>query len=477
MTTPASTIVIEAEDKASRVIEQTAQNVNQSVSRIKDVSGKAKASTEFIGVLASSLGGSELGSYASQLAGMTEKVSQFAEVSKTGKAGALAFKAGLVGLVGTIAVGVGKAIGDVVFETEKWAQKLSDANKAASDLNSKIQANKVKQFADDLADIKLIPDAEERGAALQEMLRKAGQEADSMRQRLEGAQKKSEEWQDAWFKFGNRAAYAEQAAAEVEAQKEALEVARQNLETIREETGERAKLAAEAERKAEALKAEEALQKSIADKNKARAESAINLEVATIQKIEERRVAIEQGATAARAYALEQQGLTQEVAARLAAEEAALDASQKATEAKTAADEKAKEDAKQLAQIQQDEIDRLEMKRVELLKGADAAKVLALQQRGLSKEFAERLVAEENALDRVQKERDERQEAAKQLAGVQTGVQAVQSRLLTRGPADRGIDRIARAAEKQLAILERGEKRAEANPPQQPQKVTLVQVG
>lgn len=475
--TPSSTIIIEAEDAASKKIEQTAQNVQQSVNRIKDVSGKAKASTEFFGVLATSLGGSELGGYASQLAGMTEKVSQFAEVSKTGTAGALAFKVGLAGLVGTVALGVGKAIGDVVFETEKWTQKLADAAKASDELNAKIQANKVKQFADDLADVKLIPDAEERGAALEAMLSKAGREADTMRQKLEAAQKKSEEWQDAWFKFGNRAAYAEQAAAEVEAQKEALEVARQNLATIREETGERAKLREEAERKAEVLKAEEALQKSISDRNKARAQAAISLEVATIQKIEERKIALEQGATAAKAYALEQQGLSQEVAARLAADEAALDAQQAANEARMAADEKAKDDAKQLAQLQQGELDRLELKRVELLKGADAAKVLALQQRGLSKEFAERLVAEENALDRLQKERDQRTEAAKQLASVQTGTQAVQSRLLTRGPADRGIDRIARAAERQLAIMERGEKRAEQNQPQPQQKLTLVQVG
>ena len=455
MSTPASTIVIAAEDKASRIVEQTAVNVDKSIRKIKDVSGRAKASTEFIGVLARSLGGSALGAYASELAGMTEKVSQFAEVSKTGAAGAMAFKVGLAGLVGTVALGVGKAIGDVAFETDKWTQKLADANKAATDLNAKIQANKIKQFANDLADIKLIPDAEERGEALQEMLRKAGNEAATMRQKLEGAQAKSEEWQAAWFKFGNRAAYAEQAAAEVEAQKEALEVARQNLESIREETSERAKLKEEAEQKLEILKAEEALQKSIADKNKARAESAINLEVATIQKLEERRVALEQGATAARAYALEQQGLTQEVAARLAAEEAALDASQKATEAKTAADEKAKDDAKQLAQIQQDELSRLELKRVELLKGADAAKVLAMQQRGLSKEFAERLVAEENALDRVQKERDQRKELAKQLAGVQLGVTATQSRLQTRGPGQNGMERLAKLAQKQVEFLQK----------------------
>lgn len=102
MSTPASTIVIAAEDKASRIVEQTAVNVDKSIRKIKDVSGRAKASTEFIGVLARSLGGSALGAYASELAGMTEKVSQFAEVSKTGAAGAMAFKVGLAGLVGRL---------------------------------------------------------------------------------------------------------------------------------------------------------------------------------------------------------------------------------------------------------------------------------------------------------------------------------------------------------------------------------------
>jgi hypothetical protein len=81
--------------------------------------------------------------------------------------------------------------------------------------------------------------------------------------------------------------------------------------------------------------------------------------------------------------------------------------------------------------------------------------VLAMQQRGLSKEFAERLVAEENALDRVQKERDQRKELAKQLAGVQLGVTATQSRLQTRGPGQNGMERLAKLAQKQVEVLQK----------------------
>jgi len=475
VSTPASTIVIEAEDKASRVIEQTARNVDKSVRQIKDVSSKAKSSTQFIGVLARSLGGNAFGAYASELAVMTEKVGRFSEVSKSGTAGAFAFKAGLVGLVATISFGVGKAIGNVIWQTERWTQKLADAAKEADNLNSRISQSGAKRFANELADIKLIPDVEKREAALQRMLRNAGREADTMRQRLESAQVKAEEWRKSWKITGNQKAYFEMAKAEVAEREKALETARQNLVTLREETSERNKQIAIRQRKLELLKEEEAFAKSLSDKNKARAAAAINLEVSTIQKIEERRIAIERGAEAGRAYALEQQGLASEVAMRLAADEAALDLAQKTAEERKAAGEKEIESARQIADLQRSEIERLTLKRVELLKGADAARVLALQQRGLSKEFAERLVAEENAIENVKKQRDEKQEAAKQLAGVQTGVQAVQSRLLTRGQADRGIDKIARFAEKQVKALD--ELVRQGRRPQRPEpQVNFVQV-
>lgn len=452
--TASSTIIIDAEDKASAKILNAAANVDKSVKKIKDVSQKAKASTEFFGVLARSLGGTELGGVASELAGMTEKVSQFAEVSKAGRAGALAFKAGLAGLVGTVAIGIGKAIGDVVFETDKWTNSLAEARKESERLNAAINAQRVSEFSDALERAKLFPDAEKREAELGKLLKNTERDVDMLARRLEASKVEAEEWADAWFKFGDRAAFAEDAKRQVEVNREALEVAKENLQAIRDETGERAKAIAQQEKQLEKAKELEAFSESISKANQARAAAAINTEVQLTQTLEERRIAIEQGTEAARAYALEVGGLESQTAKRIAAEEAAIELAQKTAEIKKQEADKERERVKQIADLQREEIKRLELKRLEILKGADAAKVAALQQQGLSKAIAERLVAEEKALDRVQEERDKRREAATQLAGVQTGVQAVESRLQTRGQAERGIDRVARGVEKQVKILQ-----------------------
>ncbi len=81
MTTASAKVIIDAEDLASKKIADAARNVEKSVKNIKDVGGKAKASTELFGTLATTLGGSQLGGYAGQLAQLTDRVSQFSEVS------------------------------------------------------------------------------------------------------------------------------------------------------------------------------------------------------------------------------------------------------------------------------------------------------------------------------------------------------------------------------------------------------------
>ena len=88
-------IVIEAEDKASAQAINAARNIESAVKGVKETGQKAKASTEFIGVLAGQLGGSQLQQAAGGVAAITEKVGQFSEVMKAGGVGAMAFQAGV----------------------------------------------------------------------------------------------------------------------------------------------------------------------------------------------------------------------------------------------------------------------------------------------------------------------------------------------------------------------------------------------
>ncbi len=392
MSSAAAKVIIDAEDLASKKIADAARNVERSVKNIKDVGGKAKASTEFIGTLATALGGSELGSYAGQLAQLTDRVSQFSEVSKAGTAGAMAFKLGLVAAVGAIAFKVGEAFGSVVFDTKRMTREFERAKEAASELNAELGRSRDRQFANQKEDIELIRDPEEKRAAQEALFKQLENNVQGITRQLKDSQKAADEWADAWQITGDRKAYAEEAQKQVEIDKQRLEQAKAQRDELRRELSDR---------------------KRINDQIRADNEAA---------------------AQAERQAALDK--------------EAAIKAVE---DARVAAANKAFDDAKRLQDIEQREIDRLKEQRILLEQGAEAAKAFALEQQGLDKATAERLPREGAAIE------EQRKKIAEDGKGVpssqQVGTQAVQSRLLTRGPAERGIDKIAKSAEKHTSLL------------------------
>ena len=95
----------------------------------------------------------------------------------------------------------------------------------------------------------------------------------------------------------------------------------------------------------------------------------------------------------------------------------------------------------------------------------------------ITAEFNERVEAEKKRTEEQQKAAEEQQakqaELVKQIAGVPTSVSATQSRLQTRGPAQNSMEKIAKLAQEQLAVLQKiFEKDAPENQP-----VQLVEVG
>jgi len=139
-------ILLSADDQASAKMAAMTKNIENNVKNIKDTGSKAKASTEFFGQIANVTGNSQLGGYASQLAGLTEKIGQFSEVSKAGGVGALAFQAGLVGAAGVISFGIGKALGDVIFETKRWTDELEAAKKKMGEIDNQMLSMHQKQL-------------------------------------------------------------------------------------------------------------------------------------------------------------------------------------------------------------------------------------------------------------------------------------------------------------------------------------------
>lgn len=461
MTTASAKVIIDAEDLASKKVADAARNVEKSVKNIKDVGGKAKASTEFIGSLATALGGSEIGSYAGQLAQLTDRVSQFAEVSKAGTAGAFAFKAGLVSLVGVLAFQVGKAIGNVVFETDKMTREFDRAKEAASELNTELARANDQRFANSKEDIELIRDPKEKRAAQEALFKQLDNDVQAISGQLKESTKIADEWAEAWQITGNRKAYAEEAQKQIEVDKARLAQAKAMRDELRRELSERKAIndqiradnaaAEKAEQDAAAAKeriiAEEAAaEKARIDRSDAYLES-LGKQIGMLEAAAAGKDALFGETAAQNTYGDAAQVEAEQLLAQIDLLKEKADAEKAAAVEADRISAKAEADAQRIEDIKKNEIARLKEQRIELEQGAEAARAFNLEQQGLDKATAQRLAAEQSALE---KEKEAKAEIAKIDPGpnsVTLGSTAVQSRLLTRGPAERGIDKIAKATE------------------------------
>lgn len=406
MATESVGILIEADDQASAKIQQAADKVEAQIKRVKDVGGQAKKSTEFISTLANTLGGTQFGAFAQQLGGLSEKISQFSEISKTGGAGAFAFKAGLAAVVATVAFKAGEAIGNVVFQTEKWAKALEDASKKAQELDAAI-AEATKRGRDlQIEEIELIRDPEAKKAAYQDLFKQTQTNLIGLEARVKQQRKEVEQWNAAWFKFGNRAAYAKQANDQLAADEQRLKTATNERNELEQQLGPR-------------REAIELAKKENAEKDKSEAYlEKLREEVSLLKATREEQIAIEAKKNTTK-------GDTKE-AERLLREKDAIEAKKKAEEeAKKLQEDAAKQreaEAKRLDDLKKNELQRLEQQRIELEQGKEAAAAYALQMQGLDEATAKQLASEQASIDamRVKKTGE-------------TQLQAVQSRLLTRG--------------------------------------------
>ena len=477
-------ILIEAENKASGVVATAAKDIDSKVQAIKSTGEQAKKSTEFFGSFANALGGSELAGYASQLAGLTEKTSQFAEVQKLGGAGALAFKAGLVGVAGVIGFQVGQAIGNAIFQTEKWNDELKKSQTESDKLLANLIELKEFRFGRDTEEISLIRDPAERAAATKAQLaqidKAIADKRTSIDRILKDEQKaldNDEQWGDdaLGFNKGRKADVAKQVADS----QLLIDSLNKQAESIRRATDETAmRIIATKEENAlkdksatflGGLKEELTLLEAIrGEKTKGKANNGQNSKSSEIQT-----KAKQGGAFGAEALseaekmlsaiqAIKEEtakqdksdsfllGLRDEVSLLRAKKDEifAIEAGQKTfglaagQEAaqllkekelliqKRDAEKKAKDDeltkTKQIEDIRQRELDRLEEETVLLLKGKEAAQAFSLEKQGLSKMDAKRIAKEQASIDMF---KDKEKVQAKDTPMLQ----AKESRLMTRG--------------------------------------------
>jgi len=485
-------ILIEADNQASKTFEQVTKDADTNVKNIKGIGEKAKKSTEFVGVLANALGGSELGQFAQQLGSITEKTSQFAEVSKTGGAGAMAFKAGLVAAVAVIAFQVGSAIGNAIFQTAKWAEKLKESADRAKELASESAKVNAIRLSDTKEDIELISDPAEKRKALEALFKATQKELIGTENQVKQSKKEVEAWNAAWFKTGNRAAFSVQANAKLEDDKARLKVlqdetlAQQRLLNDRTANNEALKksnaLKSQDEAYLEGLRKElelltakdklgvKAKQSTNSDDAEEKASGLLKQIEAAKTKEEADKLAISTTKDLTKKSDDYIAGLRKEVDLLRAKKEeiAGVQATQntfgdaakseaeklikerdmlkeKADTEKKAADQKAQQIQK-IADLKQSELDKLAEEQVLLTQGKEAAHAFNLEKQGLSKEDAKSIARQQAVNDKLKAKPETK-------SNIDTALQASESRLLTRG-TDNESQKIAEATQASSLALQ-----------------------
>jgi hypothetical protein len=218
---------IDAEDKATAKIRKASEAVAQSVEKVKQLGATSKNSAEFFGTFASSLGGTEIGGFAGQIGGLIEKTSAFGEVAKTGGVGALAFKAGLIGAVAVISTQVGSAIGNAIFQTEKWNNELKATLDTMNNLGSVAIGNLGKQFDRERKRIGLILDPVEQEKASEQLTASVKQSLDSALAEVQHYKKTIEEKDTVFNRTFNQ--------ADIDVDKAGLKLAEQKLDALRKQ--------------------------------------------------------------------------------------------------------------------------------------------------------------------------------------------------------------------------------------------------
>jgi hypothetical protein len=410
-------IVIEAEDKASAQAINASRNIENAVKGVKETGQKAKASTEFIGVLAGQLGGSQLQQAAGGVAAITEKVGQFSEVMKAGGVGAMAFQAGITLLVTTLSFNLGKSIGEAIFGVQELKDEFGEARAQIEGFTQSMISAADKGFKEKLEDISLIKDPtkqqNEAVAAFAEIQGAINKAYDSFHYR----QQEIERLRGETDILGNN----DEAIAMLELENEQYNATIASLEkqkwALSDLYGERAN-------GIKAIKAQQKAEEEAAAKAK-QTQSSIESQ---LKKNNYAYLELTKGVEAARMAQLADEGIDEANAKRIVFAEQATRLEKERADAKKKDDDQEAQRIQRIADLQASEIDRIKEQKILLEEGEEAANRFRLEQQGLGKEAAARIASEQAALDRQKKQG----ELAKKLAE-KPQLMSVEQRLVSRG--------------------------------------------
>ena len=420
-------ILIKADDQASKALQNVGQTLDASVGKFQQAGKKAKAATEIIGAFANVTGSTELAGLAGGLASVTEKMQGFAEQAKNGGTSSFAFKAGIAGLVGTIAFGLGKALADIIWKTASFEKSMELANKQAASLDKAVGELQSRLIANQKEDIELIQDPAEKQAAYQALIADLNKNIEGVSKNVEHSRKEVMKWAEAWKITGDRKQYAKDADEQLAKDLERLDALKRERDELVRNTSERA-------RNIEAIKAANAAK----ERSKAFIED-LRREVQYLQASRAEQIAMDAAKNATAEDRGEAQRLMAERDAILAKREAEKQAEQERKQAdaeRQREQERIKQEREREKQaiddIKKSERERLDLQRIELEQGKEAARVKEFINKGVDEKTAKEFAAEEARLEKLKEEKNKKTGAAP----TAQKLTATETRLLTRGSSE-----------------------------------------
>jgi hypothetical protein len=325
---------------------------------------------------------------------------------------------------------------------------MKRATEASAEFDSQIRSLQSSLKSERMEDIELIRDPEQKQAAYKDLFSQITRDLQITSQQVAKSEREVEAWAEAWQVTGNRKAYAKMA-------EEQLAIDRERLATLRDELAETAKLIGEREKKNALLREENSAQdksesfiQSLRDELellKATKEEQIEIEAIrnTVPANEDEAIRLlkERDAILAKREAEEQLAQAQKDAAE--AEKAREDEREAAAQKER---EAAEQDRRNIEELIGAEEDRLELQRIELEQGKEAAKAKALMNEGVDAATARRLAKEEAEIEKLREAANEKEKAKeKELKGKKTPgalatLTATEGRLLSRGRATDPVD-------------------------------------
>jgi len=322
----------------------------------------------------------------------------------------------------------------VIWQTAEFERSLVRAKEASAELDEQLKRSNSTLAANVREDIELIRNPEEKQAAYRDLFDQLNKQIASSSQLVKESEKEVEAWGKAWQITGNRKQYALDAQEQLKGNKETLAGLKAQRDELAKTVGVRGQEVA-AIRAANAAK----------DKSEGYLEN-LRQEVEYLQASREEQIKIDALRNTTAEDRGEAERLLQERDAIKAKQEAEREAAQERTRqqeeaarAAAKAAEAAEREVQRIEDIVAAERERMKLQQIEREQGKEAAAAQSLINRGVDAATAKQLAAEQAAQDKADEAAQNKtaEKPGKQSSSAAPTLVAAESRLLTRGPAER----------------------------------------